>query len=53
MGEVLYAVNSMKDAKGRQVLWGWLQEGERDDHGYSFAGCQSVARELMLRWAAT
>jgi hypothetical protein len=25
MGEILYAVNSMKCPKGRQILWGWLQ----------------------------
>lgn len=24
------------------------QEGERDDHGYSYAGCHSLPRELML-----
>lgn len=49
IGEVLYAVNSFKDAHGRQILFGWLQEGERDDHGYSYAGCESVPRELLLR----
>ena len=50
LGEVLYAVNSIKDNKGRQILWGWLQEGDRDDHGYSYSGCQSLPRELLLLW---
>lgn len=48
-GEVLYAVNTFKDAQDRQILFAWLQEGERDDHGYSYSGCQSLPRQLMLR----
>lgn len=27
IGEILYAVNSIKCPKGRQLLWGWLQVG--------------------------
>lgn len=37
LGDTLYAPNTFVDAKGRQVLWGWLQE-KRDGTGEGGSG---------------
>ena len=48
LGDVLYAPNTIRDAKGRQVLWGWLQE-RREGGDYGYAGCMSVPRVVTIK----
>ena len=43
LGDTLYAPNTFVDARGRQILWGWLQE-RREGVEFGYAGCLSVPR---------
>ncbi|KDD71258.1 hypothetical protein H632_c5440p0, partial [Helicosporidium sp. ATCC 50920] len=45
LGDVLYAPNVCRDARGRWLLWGWLQE-RRGVGSYDYAGCLTVPRVL-------
>jgi len=47
LGDTLYAPNTFVDARGRQVLWGWLQE-RREGGDFGYAGCLSVPRVLTV-----
>jgi len=48
LGDVVYAPNVTRDAQGRWVLWGWLQE--KDPPTYlDHAGCLSVPRVLYIQ----
>eukprot|EP00892_Ulva_mutabilis_P009472 jgi/Ulvmu1/6898/UM031_0104.1 len=46
MGDTIYAPNIFEDAKGRCVLWGWVQE-HRSVGKYDFAGCMATPRVLL------
>eukprot|EP00803_Ostreobium_quekettii_P007954 evm.model.scf_929.2 EVM.evm.TU.scf_929.2 scf_929:6204-10003(+) len=48
LGDILYAPNITKDAEGRNLLWGWLQE-RRKVGSYDYAGCLSVPRVLSIK----
>ncbi len=45
-----YAMKSMVDAKGRRVLWGWVEEGRPDDElrAAGWAGAMALPRVLTL-----
>ncbi|GMH42910.1 hypothetical protein BSKO_10832 [Bryopsis sp. KO-2023] len=47
LGDVMYAPNMTKDAEGRHLLWGWLQERSRMGE-FDYAGCLSVPRLLHV-----
>lgn len=47
----LYAPLSLKDDRGRRLLWGWLREGRTVEaqKAAGWSGVQSIPRELTLR----
>lgn len=49
--EGYYAPNSLIDAQGRRIMWGWITEIPRGDFnsGAGWAGVQSVPRVLTLQ----
>ncbi|KAK9812554.1 hypothetical protein WJX73_008374 [Symbiochloris irregularis] len=50
IGNVAYAVNSMRDQQGRTLLWAWLKEnGRLPEDEYSYSGCESSPRELSFQ----
>jgi len=48
LGDVLYAPNCFQDAKGRNIMLGWLQE-LRKGGGFDYAGCISLPRVLTYK----
>lgn len=48
MGDTVYAPNLQEDAKGRCILWAWVQE-RRSVGKYDFAGCMASPRVLLRR----
>ena len=45
-----YAMKSMPDAKGRRILWGWVQETRNPEEcrAAGWAGCMALPRVLSL-----
>lgn len=48
LGDCLYAPNCFRDAQGRNVMLGWLQE-LRKGGGFDYAGCISLPRILTYK----
>ena len=54
LGTVVYAINGFRDPQsGRVIVWAWLQEnGRHCEDEYSYSGCLTSARELLIRYEA-
>ena len=50
LGGHLYAAKSMKDSKGRRILWGWIREARREAayRAAGWAGVMALPRVLTL-----
>ena len=51
LGNVVYAINGFRDPQtDRVIVWAWLQEnGRHCEDEYSYSGCLTCPRELLIR----